>query len=134
MSAFASPNMIGGVLFFIALGSGIVLGQMGKPLNDLVFMIHKLIALGTIIALAVGVYTLHKAGGIQTVHVTIFAITGLLLIALFVSGALLSLVAGAVLSLNEPVLLVISRVHQIVPVLALVASVMSVYLLVSAEA
>jgi hypothetical protein len=54
-------------------------------------------------------------------------------VALIVSGALLSLVYGALLNLEKPVVQAILRIHQIAPLLALAASTISMYLLVSSN-
>jgi hypothetical protein len=57
------------------------------------------------------------------VELVVIAVTGLLFLLLFVSGALLSL--------DKPAPQAILRVHQVAPLLALVASSVTIYLLVS---
>ena len=105
--------------------------QSGKTTNTFIFTVHKLIALGTVILFGIGVYNLHKAGDIQTLHVAVFAATGLFFLALIVSGGLLSVVDGTDVSVSESAVQAAKRIHQIVPLLALVATTASLYLLIS---
>ena len=106
--------------------SGIWLSHSGKPLSVAIITIHKLIALATVIVTAAYVYHLYRAGAIQTfVELAVIAATGLLILALFISGALLSL--------GKPLPGAILRIHQVAPLLALACSAMTIYLLVSSK-
>lgn len=133
MNTIVSQNMTSVVLVVFSVASGIFLGLLGKPLNDLIFALHKIVAVGAVIVLAVRVVNLYKAGGIHALHVASFSLTGLFFVALIVSGALLSLVYGSLLTLDDQTLQATLRVHQIVPVLVLVSSAVSIYLLNSGE-
>lgn len=125
-TTFASSKvMYGGLGFVLALISGLVLSKSGRPLNSAFFTVHKLIAVGTVILIGVSVRDLAKAVDMQTLIPVMIALTGLLFLALVVSGALLSFDKLAIL----PVL----RVHQIMPLLALVFSTLTVYLLVGSK-
>jgi hypothetical protein len=118
--------MICGLLFLFTLISGVWVSHSGKPINVVIFTIHKLIALATVIVVAVNVYHLYRAVDIRSfVELVVIAITGLLFIVLFISGALLSLgkqLPGAIL-----------RIHQVAPLLALAFSAMTITLLVSSK-
>ena len=131
MNSIPSRIVICGVLLVLTLVSGVMLSQSGKSTNSLIFNVHKLIALGTVILFGVGIYQLHKVGGIHTLHVVAFAITGAFFLTLIVSGGLLSLVSGTQVSVSESALQAALRIHRIAPLLALVASTVSLYLLVS---
>lgn len=130
MNNISSKLIICGITLIITLISGFLVSISGKPYNSGLFSVHKLIAMATIILLGIGIYNLYKAGNMQAVYLLIFAVTGLLFLALIVSGSLLSLVDATLLNLAEPILLTTLRVHQIVPVLVLLSSAMSIYVLV----
>lgn len=118
----SSKIMYAGLGFVLALISGFVMSKLGRPLNSALFTIHKLIAVGTVILVGVGIRDLYKAVDVQALHPVIIVITGLFFLALVVSGALLSFDKLAV----PPVL----RVHQIAPLLSLVLATITVYMLV----
>jgi len=80
-----------GVFFLLTIVSGIWLHNMGKPLNTLILTIHKLLALAAVIFTIIIVYNLHKNVEIKTILLILIVITGLSLLVLFISGALLSI-------------------------------------------
>lgn len=126
MSTLVSKPAIAGLLLLFTLFSGVWLSHSGKPLNVAIFTIHKLIALATVIVIAVNVYHLYGAVDFRTfVELVVIAVTGLLFLALFISGALLSL--------GKPMPEAIFRIHQASTLLALASSTMTIYLLVSSE-
>lgn len=126
MNTVTSKLVVIGLLFLVTLVTGVVLGLMGKPLNTAVFTIHKLAAMGGIILLAVNFIKLNKAVDVNAISLAMIVVTGLLFLSLIVSGAFLSF--------EKPALQIFVRLHQIVPVLALVSAVVSVYLLIGGEA
>lgn len=134
MNHISSKLVICGVTLIITLISGFLVSNSGKPYNSAFFTVHKLIAMATIILLGISIYHLHKAGNMQAVYMLILGVTGLLFLALIVSGSLLSLVDATLLSLEEPMLQATLRVHQIMPVLVLIASAMSLYVLIRYKA
>lgn len=126
MNTIISKIATCGVLFLLTLVSGVILSNLGKPFNTVIFTIHKLVALGAVIVTAVNIYNLCKAVDIHVLYLAVFVVTGLLFLALIVSGALLSF--------DNPVPRIIAlRIHQIAPLLALVFSAISIYLLVSGK-
>lgn len=111
-----------GILFFITIGSGIWLSNIGRPYNTLVFTIHKLIALLAVIFIAVLIRPLFKNLGIKGFIILLIVIAGLAILSLFVSGALLSI--G-----NVPYMLV-KRIHVIATIIAVAAIVASFFFLI----
>jgi len=83
--------MLTGLLLVLGLLSGIWLGYAGKPYNGAIFTVHKLIALGTVIAAAVTVYHVRTGGALRSLTVVAVVVTALLFLVMFVSGALLSI-------------------------------------------
>ncbi len=124
MSVPATRIVICGLLFLLTLGSGVWLSHSGKPLNTVIFTIHKLIALATVVIIAISVYNLYRIADIRSSLVpALIAASGLLFLALFVTGALLSL--------EKPASGAILRVHQVAPLLALGSSSAAIYLLLN---
>ncbi|MCB8928189.1 MAG: hypothetical protein H6652_21495 [Ardenticatenaceae bacterium] len=120
-TVLSSKVAYAGIGFLLTLISGVVLSKMGRPLNSAVFGAHKIIAVGTIVLIGLNIRDLAQVVGLQAVHPALIWGTGLLLLALVVSGSLLSF--------DKLVLPLTLRVHQIVPLLALAFSALSIYLL-----
>ena len=120
-TVLSSKVAYAGIGFLLTLISGVVLSKMGRPLNSAVFGAHKIIAVGTIVLIGLNIRDLAQVVGLQAVHPALIWGTGLLLLALVVSGSLLSF--------DKLVLPITLRVHQIVPLLALAFSALSIYLL-----
>ena len=119
----SSRIMYWGLALILTLISGVILSNLGRPLNSAIFTVHKLIAVGTVILLGVTIRNLYKTGDFHTLSLVLIVVTGLIFLTLIVSGALLSF--------ERPVPQTILKIHQIAPLLAVAASIMSVYLLVS---
>lgn len=115
MNVNVSQTALFGALFLFTLLSGVWLSHSGRPLPGVLFTVHKLIAVAAAIAFGVIVYRLYQAGDLRAiVQLTALAVTGILFLGLFISGAWLSrgeLPAQTVL-----------WIHQIAPLLALVSS------------
>ena len=77
--------------FLITVAFGLWLGKIGKPYNDILFNIHKLIALGIVIIVSVQVYKIFKV--IEPQSLLFASLTGVVIcvLALFASGAFLSI-------------------------------------------
>ena len=126
-STFASPKILYYALGFVfTVVSGILLSSFGRPLNSALFTVHKLVAVGTIILFAVGLINLFKTVDVRTLYLMIAAITGLLILVLVVSGALLSF--------DKLALPAVLQVHRVLPLLTLASAAVSLYLLVGSEA
>jgi hypothetical protein len=124
MHTVLSKIVVCGGLFLLSMISGGLLSHAGRPLNTLLFAIHKLAALATIIVVIINVVQLQKTVDMQTLVVwTAIIAAGLLFLALFVSGALMSF--------EKPFPQFILRIHQVTPLLALVASAATFYLLIN---
>jgi hypothetical protein len=130
MSILTSKTAICGLLVLLTLISGVWLSHSGKPYNSMIFTIHKLIALATVIIIGVNVYHLLRVmDGNALVALSVIAVTGLLFLTLFISGALLSLIPAGLLSLEKPMPEIILKIHQVAPLLALVSSTVMIHLL-----
>ncbi|MBN2518882.1 MAG: hypothetical protein JXB17_00115 [Bacteroidales bacterium] len=113
MNNYSFKIIVTGIFFIVMIVSGIWLSKLGRPLNNGVFTIHKLISLLTIVFSVITVYQLQKNIELRNIDVVFIIITGIAFLVSFVSGALLSfdnLVNKFILTFHKtsPVLLVIS--------------------------
>jgi hypothetical protein len=117
--------VVTGVLFLLTLVSGVWLTHSGRPLNTAIITIHKLIALATVILTGATVY--HWRTGVMVSWFAIggIVITALLFIALFVSGALLSL--------GKPMPGAVIAMHKVLPLLSAASTAATLYLFVSGK-
>jgi hypothetical protein len=116
-STFITP----GIIFLLTLVFGVWLSQSGKPYNGILFNIHKLMALGAVIATAIQIYRAPINTEIQALLVALIILTGLCVLALFVTGALMSM--------GKPAYDTLLTTHRVAPVLAVIAMAATVYLL-----
>ncbi|MEW6240356.1 MAG: hypothetical protein AB1564_06060, partial [Chloroflexota bacterium] len=86
-SKFAAP----GVLLVLTLAFGFWLSRLGKPYNGLVFNIHKLAALGAVVLAGIQTYNLSKGAGIQGMIIALSVVCVVCVIALFTTGAFMSI-------------------------------------------
>ena len=109
-----------GIGFLLVLFFGFWLSKLGKPYNGILFNIHKLIALGTVIVTAVQVYKIFKTLESQTLITVLIVIAAVCVVALFASGAFMSI--GNV-NYN-----VMKTIHNIAPILAVFTMGLMIYL------
>jgi len=109
LSKFTIP----GVLFLFTLIFGFSLSASGKPYHGLLFNIHKLIALGCVVLAIMQLSKTIKTGDMSAWLILLLAASALGILALFVSGALMS--AG---KLDYASMLAIHRIAPIVLFLA----------------
>ena len=117
ITKFTAP----GIVFLLTLAFGVWLSNSGKPYNGILFNAHKLIALGAVILTAVQLFEVLKDTSLQVVPILLIVIAVVCVIALFATGALMSL--G---QLNYDTMLTI---HKVAPVLVAIVMAVIVYLL-----
>jgi hypothetical protein len=83
-----SKITIPGILLMLTLIFGFWLSHAGKPYNGVLFNVHKLIALGFVVLVGIQFSKTLHAPDLQLV--VLLAVSALCVIALFVSGALMS--------------------------------------------
>jgi hypothetical protein len=122
MNTITTKLIIAGILFLFTLISGVIVSHSGRPLSVGLVTIHKLIAVATVVLFGMAVNQLYKTGdGKVFIELSVMVMTGVLFLALIATGALLT----RDIQLPEAIL----KVHQVVPLLALVSSTITVYLL-----
>ncbi len=90
MSVFPPGSILAGIFLLFSILSGVWLTRTGRPLNVVVLTAHKLISLGAVISISVAIYWLSLARAISPAEWINILITGILLLTLFASGAVLS--------------------------------------------
>jgi len=83
--------------------------------------VHKLIALGVAVYLAVTAYRMHQAASLSGTELTVVVVTGVLFLA---SG-----IIGGLVSLEKPPPTILARLHLILPVLTAASTAATLYLL-----
>jgi hypothetical protein len=112
---------ISGLLFLLTIANGILLHKHGRPLNTLIFTIHKLTALTLAIFTTVLIYDFLKNIKIEIATLILIIVAGLSFLALFVSSALLSFEKTASrIKLN---------IHNTATILALLSTAAVIFLL-----
>jgi hypothetical protein len=113
---FAAPAIV----FLLTLASGVWLSRSGKPLNTAIFTVHKLIALGAVIATAIQTTNALKSAEARATPIAGLILIGLCVVALFASGALMSM--------NKPSYRALLTIHRIALVMAPLAGAATIYL------
>ena len=124
MDTIQNKLIVAGILFLFTLISGLIVSKAGRPLNVGLITMHKLIALVSVVLVCMAVNQLYKTtDGKALIEMIITAIGAISFLALIATGAFLTRE-----EIQLPVLVL--RIHQIAPLLALVSSTVTVYLLV----
>ena len=92
------------VLLALTIGTGYWLSLAGKPLNQIILTLHKLIAAGAVILAVLAVIQLHRTADIHTLALILLVFMGLMVVTLFATGAILSpgkTLPGIVLNLHR---------------------------------
>ena len=118
MDTFAK-FIIPGIGFLATLIVGFWLSRAGKPYNGALFNVHKFIALGTVVFTAIQLNNLLKGSQVQPLFILSGIVAVIAVIALFVSGAFLSI--G---NLNDGVM---KLIHNIVPFLLVISTGMAIF-------
>ncbi|MEQ8154514.1 MAG: hypothetical protein ABRQ25_06480 [Clostridiaceae bacterium] len=110
-----------GIMFLLTIGAGFLLSNSGKPYNTAIFTIHKLIALGVVILTGILIFNLQENLKLETGTILLIILAIVSILALFVSGVLLSI--GKVPYLTAKI------IHIIAPITAVISIGLSIYLM-----
>lgn len=116
-----TPFITPGIVFLLTLASGLWLSNIGRPYNTALFTAHKLIALGAVVATVVQLVGALRAAPAQALVVVALAAAGAGVVALFATGALMSL--------SNPNYALWLNVHRLAPALAVIGVALAVWLL-----
>jgi hypothetical protein len=112
--------IVTGLSFVLIFLSGIWLSRTGRPLHVGLSTMHKLISLATGIFLLATLYQRNRMVPLTTTEWIAIVVTGLCFLGNVVSGGLLST--------DKPMPTAVLRVHQVVPVLTVLSSAATLYL------
>jgi hypothetical protein len=113
----------GAALFYVFIFvSGFWLTRSGKPYNQLVFNVHKLIALAAVVLFVITLARINRVTTLNAAQVIASIVTGVLVLSLFVTGALLSI--------EKPMPAIVTTLHHIMPYLALLSTAVALYFLI----
>ncbi|HTX90191.1 MAG TPA: hypothetical protein VMC09_03155 [Anaerolineales bacterium] len=110
-----SKFVLPGILLALTLAFGLWLSLAGKPYNSLLFNVHKLIALAAVVVVGVLVYREFRAAPPATLVVALLVLAGICVIALFATGAIMSIGTG-----NYQLILTIHRIALVLLPIALI--------------
>lgn len=108
-------------LFLLIIVSGVWIAKTGRPLNSKIFAVHKIISVLTIVLGSIFISQMSKTFGINQ--------QAIIFIVLTVVFVILEIATGAILSFEKPINSIILYLHKIIPVLILIFSGLTVYLL-----
>lgn len=121
LSKFSLP----GILLLLTMGFGVWVSLTGKPYNGLLFNLHKLIALATLVFLVIRLAAVLKSAPAHAAVMALLIFAAVCVLALFVTGALMSI--------GIPQYQLVLTVHRIGLVLLPMAMAGALYLLNAAR-
>lgn len=123
MDTITSKLVVAEILFLFTLVSGVILHHSSRPLSIGLVTVHKLIAVGTAVLVGMTINQLNKSvDGKVLIEIVLMVISALLLLALIATGAFLT---REEMQLPEFVL----NIHKVAPLLALISSTLTIFLL-----
>jgi hypothetical protein len=110
-----------GSLYLLIFVSGIRLSRAGKPYSTALLTVHKLISLAAAALLVMAMVRAHQTAGLDADEWIAGLVTGLLFVGTIASGGLLSV--------DKAMPAAIRTAHRITPVLTVLATAATFYLL-----
>jgi len=110
-----------GLLYLFIFISGFWLSKSGKPYSVILLTIHKLISLAAVVFLAITIHRINQVARLSAAELIAGVVTGLFFLDAIVSGGLLST--------DKPMPVVVLRMHQITPLLTVLSTAVTLYLL-----
>ena len=124
METVTTKLAVAGGLFLLTVIFGLIVSRSGRPFSIALVTVHKLSAVAAVVLVGLAVNQLRQTGdGLVLIEIGLIVISALLFVALIATGALLT---REEMQLPEVVL----KIHQVAPLLTLISSTVTVYLLV----
>lgn len=121
MNTILYKALSAGLFFLLIFLLGFWLSRSSKPYPSILFTIHKLVALGAVIFLAVTFYRAHQAAPLSPAQIAAIAFAGLCFLATILTGGLLSI--------DKTMPAAVSWAHKLFPYLTALSSEGALYLL-----
>lgn len=113
--------VITGIFFLGIFLSGIWLSRTGKPYSMAIFNLHKLIALGAIVFLALSINAIRP--------VTTFETTQIIAIVVTAACFLVTIISGGLIAIDKPMPGILAVIHKLSPYLTALSTAAMLYLL-----
>ncbi|MCI0494324.1 hypothetical protein L0Z72_04890 [candidate division KSB1 bacterium] len=97
------------------------MSHAGKPLNQFIFTIHKLLALASVIFAGIIIFNIYKNLQINAIDITLIVFIIIFFLALFITGVFLSF--------EKPLPGIVLLIHKIGSVLIAIMAIILIYLL-----
>ena len=110
-----------GIMFLGTVGFGLWVSKLGKPYHNLLFNIHKLIALAGVVLVVMRLIKLDPLAS--------FPLLALVLIGVAFAGVLAMFISGAFLSIQDEISRPIQLIHQISATVIALMSLAALYVL-----
>jgi hypothetical protein len=123
MSNVQSRAVAAGLFFLFIFLSGLWLSHSGRPLNVIILTIHKLVSLAAIAFLVITLSQINRVAPLGATELTVSIITGVFLLGTIATGGLLST--------GKPMPAVILTMHQVIPILTLLSTTATLFLVLS---
>lgn len=121
MSPIKNRILVTGLLYLVIFAFGFLLSRSGSPYNTVLLTVHKLASVAAIIYLYRTFSSVNNACGLNTLTLAVGVLTGLIFIATIATGGLIS-IGGQIPE-------IIYALHRVLPVLTVVSTAASLYLL-----
>ncbi|HCS38771.1 MAG TPA: hypothetical protein DIW44_04200 [Anaerolineaceae bacterium] len=118
----ASKFILPIILFVLTLAAGFWVSKTGKPYNTGTFTLHKLLALAAVVFVTIAITDVLKTTHAQPLVIVLVVLAGLSVIALFGTGALMSI--------QKTVSSIWLFVHRVAPFLLAGSSISAILLLI----
>jgi hypothetical protein len=102
---FVNQFRIIGIIFLGTVGFGLWVSRLGKPYHNLLFNIHKLVALAGVVLVVMRLIKLDPFVS--------FSLLALILIGAAFAGVLAMFISGALLSIQDEISRLVQLIHQI---------------------
>jgi hypothetical protein len=112
-----------GLFCLFILLSGFWLSRSGKPYNDIIFTVHKLIALAAVVLFVIALYRINRVAALSAVELAAGIVTGVFFLGLFATGGLLSI--------DRPMPEIVLKLHHVIPYLAVLSTAGTLYLVLT---
>lgn len=123
MEGYPVRILSAGLLFVLIFLSGFWLRGKVKPYPAILFNIHKLIGLGTLVYLFLMVRQVHRLAPLAQNEITAAVVTGLCFV--------VTIIAGGLVSIERPMPAAVKWTHKLMPFLTLLSSAATLTLLIS---
>ncbi|TLM97341.1 hypothetical protein FDZ73_25180 [bacterium] len=120
MSTTQVKLVIVGLLFVFIFVCGYILSRAGKPYPMVLFTLHKLLTLGTVVFLALSINKIAQVSPLSQLQILAVVITSVLFLA--------TIATGGVVSAATSVPMIARGLHHIVPYLALLSSAWMIFI------